>query len=85
MTKEVLFLLELSAMQSPYHICTTRDIRIMCDHDDSIACLAVEYIDKVHDTTRIALVEVTRRLIGEEVWHISDKSPSDRHSLLLTS
>ena len=72
-------------MQSPYGIGSTRDIRIMRDHDDRIARLAMECIDEIHDTTRIALVEVPRRFIREEVWHIRDKSPSDRNSLLLTS
>jgi hypothetical protein len=57
----------------------------MRDHHDRIARLAVERIDEIHDTTRIALIEIARRLIGEEVRHICDKSPSDRNSLLLTS
>jgi hypothetical protein len=80
-----LLLLELSTMQSPYGIGSTRDIRIMRDHHDRIARLTVECIDEIHDTTRIALIEIARRLIGEEVLYIRDKSPSDRHSLLLTS
>jgi hypothetical protein len=72
-------------MQSPYSIGSTRDIRIMCDHHDRITRLTMECIDEIHDTTRIALIEIARRLIGEEVWYIRNKSPSDSNSLLLTS
>ena len=57
----------------------------MRDHDDRVTRLLVECIDEIHDPVRIALVEIARRLIGEEIWHIRNKGSSNRHSLLLTT
>lgn len=62
-----------------------RNITIMGDHHDRIAGFSVERIDEIHDASGIALIEIARRLIGEEILDSSDKSPSNRHSLLFSS
>ena len=72
-------------MESVYPICATRDISIMRDHDDGIACLSMQCIDEIHDACRIALVEIARGLVCEEIWHIRDECSRYSDALLLTS
>ena len=72
-------------MQTIYHIRTIRDISVVRDHDDRIACLSMERIDKIHDGYSIAFVEIAGRLIGEEIWDIRDECSCDSYSLLLSS
>ena len=57
----------------------------MRNHDDGITCLSMQCIDEIHDACRIALVEIARRLIGEEIWHIRDECSRNSDTLLLTS
>ena len=76
---------EPTTMKTIYHIRTIRNISIMRDHDDSIPCLSMEYIDEIHDRHSIALIEIPSRLIGEEIWDISDECSCDSDSLLFPS
>ena len=61
------------------------NISIMSDHHDSVTYLLVECIDEIHDASSVALIEITSRLICEEIRHISYKGSSNGYSLLLPS
>ena len=76
---------KISTMETIYHICTIRDISIVCDHDDRIARLSMERIDEVHDRHSVPFVEIPCRLIGEEIGDIGDECSCDSDSLLLAS
>ncbi len=61
------------------------DISIMRDHHDRVARLSMERIDEIHDPSCVPLIEITRGFISEEILDIRNKSPSNCHSLLLST
>src|SRR5688572_17584926 len=64
---------------------TGRGMRIVRDHDDGLAVLAVEGLKEAQDFVARLAVEVTGRLIAKQQGRIGDNRARDTHALLFAA
>src|SRR5581483_1406735 len=62
-----------------------RGVRIVRDHDDGLALLAVECLEQVEDLVAGFAVEITGRLVAEEECRIGHDAASDADALLFAA
>jgi hypothetical protein len=60
-------------------------VRIVRDHDDGLAVLAVERLEQVEDLVAGLAVEVAGRLVAEQERGIGDDAPGDADALLFAA
>src|SRR5678816_1116387 len=60
-------------------------VRIVRDHDNRLAVLAVERLKKTEDFIARFAIEVARRFIAEQQCRIGDDRARDAHALLLAA
>ena len=62
-----------------------RGLRVVGDHDDGLAVLAVEHLQQPEDLVRGLAVEVAGGLIAHEQLRVGDQRARDRDALLLAA
>ena len=60
-------------------------VRVVGDHDDGLAVLAVERLEEAEDFVAGFAVEVAGRLVAEEQRGVGDDGPRDADALLLAA
>src|SRR5207245_1523173 len=62
-----------------------RGVRVVCDHDDRLAVLAIERLEQIQNLIAGFAVEVARRLIAEQQRRVGDNRSGDASALLLSA
>src|SRR6476661_319339 len=60
-------------------------LRIMRDHDDGLAVVAIEHLQQLQDLLGRVPVEVAGRLVADEEGRVGHDRARDRHALLLAA
>src|SRR5215469_8481616 len=76
---------QLPLLQVQRAACELRGLRIVRDHDDGLAVLAVEHLQESQDLIRGLAIEVPGRLIAHQQLRVGDQRPRDRDALLLAA
>ena len=80
----------VSATSTPFSRCSVRcgalgRVRIVRDHDDRLAVLAVERLQQVEDLVARLAIEVAGRLVAEQQRRVGDDGAGDADALLLAA
>ena len=79
-----------SVTSTPFSRCSVRlrarrGVRIVGDHDDRLAVLAVERLQQVEDLVARLAIEIAGRLVAEQQRRVGDDRARDADALLLAA
>ena len=77
------FLCQLSLLQVPLRARPFGGARVVGDHKNSLVKLAIEPVHEIEHFFRRYLIEIARRLVGDEDCWIRRDGSGNRHTLLL--
>src|SRR5918995_3456201 len=84
-SSKTLSLRQLPLVQIPYRACALRSSRVMGDHKNGFVELAVQAMHQFEHLFGRSLVEIARRLIGDQDRRVRSDSPSDGNALFLAT